>query len=115
MAAWHLLRDDDLRRRYLVADEPERFAILHEIIRLEPVVGHLYRRAQQEVSVGDGDESWTVEPGDLVDVCVRAANADPRAVGERPLELCPGRELPADAPGDVAAAVDALFGITLAG
>ena len=26
-----------------------------------------------------------------------------------------GRELPADAPGDVAAAVDALFGITLAG
>lgn len=95
MAAWHLLRDEPLLERYLAAGEDERLAILHEIIRLEPVVGHLYRRAQQEVSVGDGDESWTVEPGDLVDVCVRAANADPRAVGERPLELCPGRELPA--------------------
>lgn len=47
MAAWHLLRHDALRERYLVAGEQERFAILNEIIRLEPVVGHLYRRVQQ--------------------------------------------------------------------
>lgn len=95
MAALHLLDDDALRARYLVAPESERLAILGEIIRLEPVVGHLYRRAQQEIAVTDGDDAWTIEPGDLVDVCVRPGNADPRAVGDAPLDLCPGRSLPA--------------------
>ena len=33
-------------------------------------------------------------PGDLVDLCIRQANADPEAVGEEPLRLCPGRPLP---------------------
>ncbi|WP_245852197.1 cytochrome P450 [Isoptericola jiangsuensis] len=94
MAAWHLLRDDVLRERYLVAGEQERFAILTEIIRLEPVVGHLYRRAQEPIDVTDGEDSWTIEAGDLVDVCVRPANADPRATGEDGLDLCPGRTLP---------------------
>ncbi|NNU28087.1 cytochrome P450 [Isoptericola sediminis] len=96
MAAWHLLRDDALRERYAVAGQEERFAILHEIIRLEPVVGHLYRRAQDPICVTDGDGSWTIEAGDLVDVCVRSANADPQAQApdEDGLDLCPGRSLP---------------------
>ncbi|MFN2320303.1 MAG: cytochrome P450 [Dermatophilaceae bacterium] len=95
MAAWHLLENDPLRERYLVAEQTERLAILHEIIRLEPVVGHFYRRATKAVSISDGDQEWTIEPGHLVDVCVRPANADPEAVGEEPLSLCPGRTLPA--------------------
>lgn len=95
MAALHLLDDDALRARYLVAGETERLAILGEVVRLEPVVGHLYRRAQQPIDVSDGDDRWTIQPGDLVDVCVRQGNADPRAVGDAPLDLCPGRPLPA--------------------
>ncbi len=94
MAAWHLLRDDALRERYLVAGPDERLAILAEIIRLEPVVGHLYRRATAPVPISDGDRQWTIEPGHLVDVCVRATNTDPEAVGEEPLALRPGRSLP---------------------
>jgi len=94
MAAWHLLRDDDLRRRYLVADEPERFAILHEIIRLEPVVGHLYRRVQQPITFDHGAVAHTAQPGDLIDLCVRPANADAATVGDEPLNLCPRRPLP---------------------
>ncbi len=95
MACWHLLENPALRERYLVAGQPERFAILNEVIRLEPVVGHLYRRAQQPVELSDGEESWTVPAGDLIDVCVRPANADPVAVGDDPLGVCPGRDLPA--------------------
>ena len=94
MAAWHLLHDDALRARYLAAEHSERLAILNEIIRLEPVVGHLYRRATKEITISDGGQEWTVEPGHLVDVSVRAANTDPEAVGDRPLELCPGRRVP---------------------
>jgi len=95
MAAWHLLHDPALRERYLASEQPERFAILHEIIRLEPVVGHLYRRAQGTFDITDGDATWTIKPGALIDVCVRQANAAPDAVGPDPLTLCPGRGLPA--------------------
>jgi len=94
MAAWHLLSDEALLRRYLAAETQERYAILHEIIRLEPVVGHLYRRVQEAFEISDGDERVTVRPGDLLDVCLRPANADPEAVGTDPLDLCPYRPLP---------------------
>lgn len=98
MAAWHLLRHPTLGGRYLVAGQTERLAILNEIIRLEPVVGHLYRRVQAHLDVAEGDATWTLAPGDLVDICVRPANADPDAVGDRPLDLCPARTLPAGVP-----------------
>lgn len=94
MACWHLLREPTLRDRYLAAGQEERFAILNELIRLEPVVGHLYRRAGAEIAVSDRDGAWTIPPGDLIDVCVRQANTDPDAVGEAPLDLCPARPLP---------------------
>ncbi|WP_040283528.1 cytochrome P450 [Tessaracoccus massiliensis] len=101
MAAWHLLGNPTLRDRYLVAEREERHAILNEIIRLEPVVGHLYRRAQEDIEITDGDETATIEAGDIVDVCVRQVNADPEAVGEEPLGLCPGRSLPRGVDGSV--------------
>ncbi len=94
MAAWHLLNNRPLLERYLVAGQPERFAILNEVIRLEPVVGHLYRRARGGFEIADGDTTWTVSPGDLLDLCIRPANADPEAVGPEPLNLCPARTLP---------------------
>lgn len=101
MAAWHLLGDEALRARFRVVGQPERHAILNEIIRLEPVVGHLYRRVQQpftltEVSTSSTSTSeHTPQPGDLIDLCIRPANADPATVGDDPLELCPERPLPA--------------------
>lgn len=94
MAAWHLLQDDRLRARYLVAGERERFAILHEIIRLEPVVGHLYRRVQQPFTFEADGVDHTPQPGDLIDLCIRPANADGETVGDDPLNLCPQRPLP---------------------
>ncbi|AQP46166.1 cytochrome [Tessaracoccus flavus] len=94
MAAWHLLTDEDLRSRYEAGEERDRIAVLNEIIRLEPVVGHLYRRVQESFSIEDGSDSMNLEPGDLVDVCVRDANVDPEAVGSDALSLCPARNLP---------------------
>lgn len=94
MACWHLLEDAALRERYLTADQDERLGILHEIIRLEPVVGHLYRRVREPLTVRDGRSEHHLAAGALVDIDVRAANADPASIGEAPLELCPGRPLP---------------------
>lgn len=94
MAAWHLLEHADLRARYRVADTTERHAILNEIIRLEPVVGHLYRRVQDPVDISDGEATVQLAPGDLVDLCIRAVNTDDLAVSPDPMDLCPGRPLP---------------------
>ncbi|MBV1854452.1 cytochrome P450 [Catellatospora tritici] len=91
VAAWHLFTDARLLERYRGGDEAGRFAVLHEILRLEPVVGNLKRRTTAAVEVpGDGG-TVTVPAGELVDVVVSVANVDPAAVGEDPLAVCPTR------------------------
>jgi cytochrome P450 len=88
-AAWHLFTDDKLRAEYTGGDEPQRVAILHELLRLEPVVGNLYRRTNQDMEIGGA----AVPAGSLVDVSLAAVNLDPAAVGPDPGAVCPGRPL----------------------
>ncbi len=92
MAAWHLLTNDSLRGRFLEGEQEERLAILNEVIRLEPVVGHLYRRVHEGFTIRDRDTQVALEPGDLVDVHVRSTNTDLDAVGDQPLNVCPDRQ-----------------------
>ena len=94
MAVLHLLADATLRSRYLAAEEPERFEILHEILRLEPIIGHLYRRAARDVDISVDGETLHIRQGQLIDLYVRQANSDESTVGECPLDLRPGRPLP---------------------
>lgn len=77
MAGWHLLENGDLRERFLATDRLGRLAMLEEILRLEPVVGTLYRRAE-------GDK-----PPLALDI--RSANADPEAMGDDPQLIDPDR------------------------
>ncbi|MCV0383050.1 MAG: cytochrome P450 [Erythrobacter sp.] len=77
MAAWHLLDRPALADRFRDADEPERIAILEEILRLEPVVGTLRRRSE--------NDSATVA------IDIRAANGDSAAMGQCPHRLDPDR------------------------
>ena len=94
MATWHMLDDDALRARFLAAEKTERYQILHEILRLEPIVGHLYRRTTEDLTLTVEGVEHTIPSGSLVDLYVRSVNADPAVVGEAPLQICPGRELP---------------------
>lgn len=96
VAAWHLFGDGELRDRYLAGEERERFALLHEILRLEPVVADLLRWTTGDVHLKSG----TIPAGALVEVGVAAANADAGAVGDQPERVCPGRKL-ADGVGDM--------------
>ena len=91
VGAWHLLEEPALAARFRAGDREERTRILHEALRLEPVVGHLMRRATRATTLVGAGGTVEVEPGDLVDLDVRAANADPHAVGAEPLGLCPDR------------------------
>ena len=85
MAAWHILRDEDLRCRFVEADESVRIEILEEILRLEPVVGTLRRKTP------DGDQVYAID--------VRAANTDAQAMGACPFRIDPARERAERVPG----------------
>ncbi|GGM98234.1 hypothetical protein GCM10010109_02390 [Actinoplanes campanulatus] len=89
VAAWHLLTDETLRERYTTGDQNERAAILHEILRLEPVVADLLRWTTADVEVG----GVTIPSGARVDVGVAAANLDATEAGEQPGAVCPGRQI----------------------
>lgn len=97
MVMWHLLDNNVLREDYLQSDEARRFAILSEILRLEPVVGHLYRRSTREITVvcpssEDVGDPIVIPEGSIVDLYVRQANTD---IGsEDALSLCPARTMP---------------------
>jgi cytochrome P450 len=95
LAAWHLFTDDDLRRAFVTGAEKERVAILHEILRVDPIITNLYRRTTEEVEI----DGVTVPAGARVDVAVATANLDPDAVGADPGAVCPARPL-ADGVGD---------------
>ena len=94
VAAWHFLEHPELRQRYLSAKQEERYRILYEILRIEPVVGHLYRRADSDLEVSVGDQAQTIPAGALIDLDVYAINVDARVAGEAPLSLDPDREIP---------------------
>lgn len=87
LSAWHLFTDDELRRSYLDGGETTRFAVLHEILRLEPVVGNLYRTTTAAVEAG----GMVIPAGSRVDIAVAAANLDETVMGDRPEALCPAR------------------------
>lgn len=93
VAAWHLLEQPELRARYLAAEEDARQRMLHEILRLEPVVGHLYRRATADIALASQGEAVTIPRGDLLDLHIYAVNTEEAITGPHPFQICPAREL----------------------
>ncbi|AXQ30500.1 cytochrome P450 [Solimonas sp. K1W22B-7] len=87
MAAWHLFDNEALRDRYLAGDEPDQFAILEEILRLEPVASLLHRRPVQEIQSAKGH----VAANELVCISLRDANTDEAITGPCPYQLDPDR------------------------
>jgi cytochrome P450 len=91
VAVWHFLHHPDLREAFINGDREQRAGMLYELLRLEPVVGHLYRRAASQLAVSSGEESVAIPSGALIDFDLHAINSDPRAVGQDPFEFCPER------------------------
>lgn len=93
-AAWHLFTDDALLAAYRAGDEEARFAILHEVARLEPPLAALKRRTTAPVALPDGT---VIAADERVDVSIAAANLDQAAApgltfGDGP-HKCPGAYL----------------------
>ena len=96
VAAWHILERPELRQRYVVAPEEERYAMLHEILRVEPVVTRLYRNTTADIELENEGTQVVIPQGSKITVEIDASNADESIVGELPLAVCPGREIKGD-------------------
>ena len=92
-AAWHLMEKPHLRQRMLVGSQEERYAILHEILRLEPIVGHIFRRITEDVALESNGSTHMLPAGTLVDINLFTTNIDPRVAGEASMAVCPARPL----------------------
>jgi cytochrome P450 len=95
IATWHFLEQPELRARYLAASDEERDVMLQEILRLEPFVERLHRRATEDISVHIKSTNTyvTIPAGALITIHVCHTNNDESGVGEEPLSICPTREL----------------------
>ncbi len=98
VALWHILQRDDLRDIMQDGDEAERYKLLHEILRLEPVVGNLLRRTTDEFTIESKGETITIPEGTLIDLNIYGTNTDELVTGHAPDEVCPAREMKAMRP-----------------
>jgi len=92
-AAWHMLEQPSLRARFLIAPEEERYEMLHEILRVEPIVANLYRQATADIALESNGQRVTIPQGSKINVHIHSSNSDQKVVGEQPLAICPGREI----------------------
>ncbi|MEZ4452738.1 MAG: cytochrome P450, partial [Nannocystaceae bacterium] len=82
MCAWHLLERPELRAEFLAGDEERQFAILLEVLRLEPIAGLLYRRTDPGGGAGEA-VTYALD--------MHAIHLDERVVGACPRALDPDR------------------------
>jgi cytochrome P450 len=84
MVAWHLLEKEELRRQFLDGGEEVQFAILDEILRLDPVAAYVYRSADEDFTTSEGRQ---VKAGEQFLVDIRNINVDAPSAGECPLAI----------------------------
>ena len=89
MVAWHMLEKEHLRTAFLEADYDGKVGILEEILRVDPIVSTLYRRAPDDLSEKAHDD---FTPGQRYGVSIRDANFDRAAVGACPYAIDPARK-----------------------
>ncbi|HKY56053.1 MAG TPA: cytochrome P450, partial [Anaerolineales bacterium] len=89
----HCLRDEKLREIILSDNTSARYEALNEILRLEPVIGKLYRTTHEPITVVSEGKEITIPDGEKITFHVYDVNVDSNAVRELPRQLHPRRKL----------------------
>lgn len=97
MVAWHLLDNAELRRQFLEGGEEVQFAILDEILRIDPVAAYVYRLAEEDWTASDGRE---IKAGEQFLIDIRNINSDEAATGACPFAIDPERARRERMPGN---------------
>ena len=89
----HCMNDPKLREIMASENAEARYEALNEILRLEPVIGKIYRKAHEPITVKTEGRDVTIPPGERIAFHVYDVNADEKAAGEQPNKLHTHREL----------------------
>jgi cytochrome P450 len=89
LAAWQLFDHPELLKRFLAGDEADQFAILEEILRLDPVANYVYR--QSTIELASPSVETPLREGEVFAINLRSANTDVNIVGDAPFQLDPDR------------------------
>jgi cytochrome P450 len=89
----HCMKDEKFRKIMMSDDSSARYEALNEILRLEPVIGKLYRRTHEPVTVMSDEKEITIPEGERITFHVYDVNVDSNAVIEAPTQLHAHRKL----------------------
>ena len=89
----HAMEDPEIRQALASDDINVRYEALHEILRLEPVIGKIKRKTLEPVSVTSNGETHAIPAHAKIEFHVYDVNVDEKSVGEEPDRLQPHRDL----------------------
>jgi len=89
----HCMKDAKLREIMMSDNTEARYEALNEILRLEPVIANIYRKAHEPVTVKSEGKEVTIPPGERIAFHIYDVNVDAKAAGETPERIHPHREL----------------------
>jgi cytochrome P450 len=89
----HCMKDAKLREIMLSDDMNARYEALNEILRLEPVIANIYRKAHEPVTVKTEGKEVTIPAHERIAFHIYDVNVDPKAVGEAPEKINPHRSM----------------------
>ena len=89
----HCMKDAKLREIMLSDDTNARYEALNEILRLEPVIANIYRKAHEPVTVKSEGEEVIIPAHERIAFHIYDVNVDAKATGEAPEKLHPHREM----------------------
>lgn len=88
MSAWYLIERPELLARFRDAGKREQLAIVEEILRIEPIVGYIKRRAADDIAMPSCPH---IAAGSTITIDVRRANTDEAVTGPCPERIDPER------------------------
>lgn len=89
----HCIKDAKLREIMLSEDTNARYEALNEILRLEPVIANIYRKAHEPVTVKSAGREVTIPANERIAFHIYDVNVDAKAVGDAPEKLHPHRTM----------------------
>jgi len=89
----HALENAEVRAALTSEDVTARYNALHEILRLEPVIGKIKRKVIEPVSVNSNGETHHIPADAKIEFHVYHVNADEQSVGAEPERMNPQRML----------------------
>ena len=89
----HCMKDAKLREIMLSDDVNARYEALNEILRLEPVIANIYRKAHAPVTVKTEGKEVTIPAHERIAFHIYDVNVDTKATGESPEKLNPHRTM----------------------